>query len=39
MYMQIWLSAAGLTAASVLGSLLGFVVRRVPHSWNDVIMG
>ncbi len=36
---QIWISAAGLGLATVLGSILGFVIKELPHKWNDAIMG
>ena len=36
---QIWISAAGLCGASILGSILGFGIKNIPHKWNDIIMG
>lgn len=36
---EILLSAGGLCLASVLGSILGFFVKELPHKWNDTIMG
>lgn len=36
---QVWLSAAGLCGASVLGSMLGFLFKELPHRWNDTILG
>ncbi len=36
---QIWLSAAGLSAATLLGALIGFAVKRLPHKWNDAVLG
>lgn len=36
---QIWLSAAGLALATIIGSLLGFIVKKIPHKWNDAILG
>lgn len=36
---SVWLSAAGLAASTVIGTLIGFAVRRLPHKWNDVFMG
>ena len=37
--MQVWLSAAGLCGATVLGSLLGFFIKELPHKWNDSVLG
>lgn len=36
---QIWISAAGLAIATVIGSLLGFFIKAMPHKWNDAILG
>lgn len=36
---QVWISAAGLCGASLLGSLLGFLIRELPHKWNDTVLG
>lgn len=36
---QVWISAAGLALATVIGSLLGFIVKVLPHKWNDAILG
>jgi len=36
---QVLVSAAGLGVASLLGSAIGLVVKRIPHKWNDVFMG
>lgn len=36
---QVWISAAGLALATIIGSLLGFVVKALPHKWNDAILG
>lgn len=35
----VWISAAGLCLATVLGSLLGFLIKELPHKWNDTILG
>lgn len=32
-------SAIGLCLASVLGSLIGFFFKELPHKWNDCILG
>lgn len=36
---QVWISAAGLSLATVFGSLLGFFIKEVPHKWYDTILG
>lgn len=36
---QIWISAAGLALATVIGSLLGFIIKALPHKWNDAVLG
>ncbi len=36
---SIWISAAGLALATVIGSLLGFAIKELPHKWNDAILG
>lgn len=36
---QIWISAAGLSVATIIGSLLGFIVKALPHKWNDAVLG
>ena len=33
------MSALGLSAATVIGSLLGFIIKALPHKWNDAILG
>ncbi len=33
------LCAAGLGLASLLGSTVGLIVRKVPHRWNDIFLG
>ena len=35
----IWISAFALCGASLIGSLLGFLIKELPHRWNDTIMG
>lgn len=35
----VWISAIGLCGASVLGSLIGLLFRRISHKWHDTIMG
>ena len=36
---QIWITAAGLSAATLLGALLGFAFKELPHKWNDGVLG
>lgn len=36
---QVLFSAAGLCGATIFGSLLGFAIKRLPHKWNDIILG
>ncbi len=36
---QVWISAAGLCGATIIGSLIGFLIKGLPHKWNDTVMG
>lgn len=36
---QVWISAAGLALSTVIGSLLGFLIKALPHRWNDAVLG
>ena len=36
---QVWISAAGLCGATIIGSVLGFFFKDLPHKWNDTILG
>lgn len=36
---QVWISAAGLCAATLLGAGIGFAVKGLPHRWNDTLLG
>ncbi len=36
---NVLISAAGLCGATVLGSLIGFAIKKVSHKWNDIILG
>lgn len=36
---QVWISAAGLCGATIIGTLLGFLVKDLPHKWNDTVLG
>ena len=35
----VWLSAAGLCGATIVGAILGFLIKDLPHRWNDTILG
>ena len=36
---HVWISAAGLCGATILGSVLGFFFKELPHKWNDTVLG
>ena len=36
---QVWISAAGLSLATIIGSVIGFLVKSLTHKWNDAILG
>lgn len=36
---NVWISAVGLCGATIIGSLLGFVIKALPHKWNDTVLG
>ena len=36
---QVWICAAGLSIATVLGAGLGFIIKALPHKWNDLVLG
>jgi ZIP family zinc transporter len=36
---ELLICAAGLGLSSLLGSVIGLVVRHIPHNWNDVFLG
>lgn len=38
-FQQMLISASGLGLASLLGSTIGLVVRKIPHQWNDIFLG
>lgn len=31
--------AAGLGLSSLLGSIIGLIIRKIPHNWNDILLG
>lgn len=36
---DVWISAAGLCGASLIGSIIGFFIKELPHRWNDTVLG
>ena len=36
---QVWICAAGLCGATIVGSLIGFMIKELPHKWNDTVLG
>lgn len=36
---ELLICAAGLGLSSIAGSVIGLIVRRIPHNWNDVFLG
>ncbi len=38
-FQQMLVCAGGLGLASLLGSSIGLVVRKIPHRWNDIFLG
>ncbi len=36
---DVWISAAGLSLATVIGALIGFGIKELPHKWNDAVLG
>lgn len=36
---ELWICAAGLGLSSLLGSIIGLIVRKIPHKWNDIFLG
>ncbi|MDE6854087.1 MAG: ZIP family metal transporter, partial [Muribaculaceae bacterium] len=39
MFNQLLICAAGLGLASLLGSGVGMIVRKIPHKLNDIFLG
>lgn len=38
-FQQMLICAVGLGLASLVGSTMGLVVRKIPHRWNDIFLG
>ncbi|MBQ8618698.1 MAG: ZIP family metal transporter [Clostridia bacterium] len=36
---MVWITALGVGGATMIGALLGLMVRRIPHRFNDAILG
>ena len=36
---SIWISAIGLAGSTLIGALLGFWIKKIPHKWHDTMMG
>ncbi len=36
---QVWISAAGLSLATIVGAILGFIIKALPHKWNGAVLG
>lgn len=36
---QIWISAAGLCGATIIGSIMGFLFKGLSNKWNDTVLG
>lgn len=39
MFTQVLICAAGLGIASLAGSGIGALMKRIPHNWNDIFLG
>ena len=36
---NVWISAIGLCGATLIGAVLGFGIKELPHKWNDTVLG
>lgn len=36
---NVLISAAGLCGATIVGAILGFLIKELPHKWNDTVLG
>lgn len=36
---SVWISAIGLCGATLIGAVLGFGIKELPHKWNDIVLG
>lgn len=39
MLKEVLICSAGLGLASLLGSVIGLVIKKIPHKWNDIFLG
>ncbi len=39
MMTNVLISAAGLCGATIIGAILGFFIKELPHKWNDTVLG
>jgi len=35
----VWITALGVGGATVIGALIGFLIKKIPHRFNDVVLG
>jgi len=35
----VWITALGVGSATVIGALIGFLIKKIPHRFNDVVLG
>lgn len=36
---NVWISAVGLCGATIIGAILGYFIKELPHKWNDTVLG
>jgi ZIP family zinc transporter len=36
---EVLISAIGLCGATIIGAILGFFIKELPHKWNDTVLG
>ncbi len=35
----VWITALGVGGATVIGALIGFIIKKIPHRFNDAVLG
>ena len=35
----VWITALGVGSATVIGALIGFMIKKIPHRFNDAVLG